>query len=233
LKVAVVGDSMAGSLASGLNPWANRRGDVVVDDLSTAGCPLSRGGDRRLPDGSDFEVRPECAWWNDPSSDRSVKLRQFAPDIVVVQDGMNEVPDRKLPSWPTYRRPGDPTFDSWLLNEYNAAVKVFTGNQAKVLFLNTVCADWETMGGAWADYETNGDGDARVAALGRTDQAVTVAGVQVEDFMGHLCPNGKFTQNVDGVSDARPDGYHLSPEASATVAERWLAPLALRAAGST
>ena len=40
---------------------------------------------------------------------------------------------------------------------------------------------------------------------------------------------GQFTDTVDGVSDARPDGYHLSTEAAYAVARDWLSPLALKA----
>jgi hypothetical protein len=157
------------------------------------------------------------------------KLAAFAPDVIVVQDGLNELLDRKLAQWPTYMHPGQPQFDSWLLNEYSSAVKTLeaTGNggKAKILFLNAVCVDWETVGGSFADYADNGDGDARVASLDHTSSAVAVDNATVVDYQSHLCPNGKFSSTVDGVANARPDGYHLSPAAGDAVAQRWLGPL--------
>jgi len=231
LKVAVVGDSMADGLAKGLDGWS-RTHNVVVYNLAVPGCPISRGGgDRRFPNGSSFPVQDLCAWWNDPSSDRSTKFASFSPDVVVMQDGMNELPDRKLPSWPDYRHAGDPRFDSWLLNEYSAAADTFTRRGATLLNLNAVCADWETMGNSWADYTKNSDGDRRVAALDQISRTMAATGTRLGDLNAELCPNGKFTQTVAGVEDARPDGYHLSDAAAAAVATKWLGPMVLQAAG--
>jgi hypothetical protein len=232
MRIAVVGDSMADGLAAGLKTWGTNRGDVDVYDLGQPGCPLARGGTRRLPDGRYLEIPDYCAWWADSTSETWQNLRKFAPDVVVIQDAMNEIIDRKLPSWPTWRHPGDPAYDTWLLDEYRGAIKAFASDY-KVVFLNAACADWDIYDeGTWTSW-SNGEGDLRVGALDRTDAAATAAtGVVAGDLEGHLCPNGKYSSTVDGVSDARPDGYHLSPEASATVAERWLGPLALRAAGS-
>ena len=232
-RIAVVGDSMADGLAAGLKTWGDRRGDVDVYDLGQPGCPLARGGVRRLPDGRYLEVPKYCSWWSDTTSETWQHLRDFAPEVVIIQDAMNEAIDRKLPSWSNWRGPGDPTYDTWLLDEYNHVLDAFA-SQYPVVFLNAACANWDIYDeGTWTSW-SNGQGDLRVAALDRTDAAATAANRVVGgDLNGHLCPNGKYSSTVDGVSDARPDGYHLSPEASATVADRWLGPLALRAAGAT
>jgi hypothetical protein len=232
LKVLVVGDSMARSLAAGLKSWAQSQGDVVVYNLSTSGCPLSAGGGtRRFSDGSEFVLHDYCDWWTDSTCERSKYAAQFDADVVVMQDGMNELPDRETAAWDNYRHPGQPSFDNWLLNQYSQAVNTFKANGATVLFLNAACADWIELGGAFLYYQDNGDGDNRVAAINRTTTATATTGVQIADFDGHLCPNGQFTQTVDGVNDARPDGYHLSAPASDAVSERWLGPLIRQAAG--
>ncbi|HET6963503.1 MAG TPA: acyltransferase family protein [Acidimicrobiales bacterium] len=229
LRVAVVGDSMADGLAYGLEKWASGRSDVVVYDLAIPGCPLSRGGNRRMPDGSSWSVATECGWWADPSSDRSQVLAQFRPNVIVLQDGMNELPDRKLPSWVTYEHTGEPTFDQWLLSEYQAALKVFTGNNSyhsKVLALNAVCANWDLLGGPFTGYD-NGSGDNRVTTLDTDSAELAVTGSQNVNYDSYLCPNGQFTQTVAGVQNGRPDGYHLSKAASLAVAEQWLGPMIL------
>src|SRR4051812_21023434 len=48
LKVAVIGDSIAGNLGQGLTIMASERNDLAVYNLALPGCPLSRGKLRRL-----------------------------------------------------------------------------------------------------------------------------------------------------------------------------------------
>jgi hypothetical protein len=45
----------------------------------------------------------------------------------------------------------------------------------------------------------------------------------------YLCPNGTYSDYVDGVPDGRPDGYHLSDEAAIRLADRLLGPAVLAA----
>ena len=229
LKVAFVGDSMAEDLADGFERWASAQRQGTAYNFGIPGCPLSRGGSHRTPDGNATPIQDGCDWWSDPSSNGWSAFVSVDPDVVVVQDGLNEVPDRKIPAWSDYKRPGDPQFDSWLLSEYSAVIKKVSSLGAKVLVLNAVCADWDLIGGAWSDYSIAGDGDNRVFALDRTDQGTTTAGAQMADFQSHLCPNGKFSQSVDGVNNARPDGYHLTSDAAEAVADRWLGPLVVQA----
>jgi hypothetical protein len=222
LKVAVVGDSMGRNLGEGLNEWSADRSDIVTYDLSIRACPIARGGVRRQGEGANFPSPPDCEWWAESDSDRLAALRQFNPDVVVMQDGMNEMLDRKLPSWPNYEHPGQPQFDSWLLGEYSAAIKIFKAKGAALLALNAVCADFEE-----APYVPPGEGPSRVAAMGRIDDGLSGQGAEPVDYESHLCPNGTYTENVDGVSDARPDGYHLSADAAFAVARQWLGPMLL------
>jgi hypothetical protein len=227
LRVAIVGDSMASNLGKGLKGWAESRGDVITYSVATLGCPLSRGGTRRSPTGDDWPVTEECEWWADPSSDRARYLSMFNPDVIVVQDAMNELPDRKLPQWNEYRHTGEPVFDRWLLDEYTALIDTVASDTTKVLFLNAVCVNWSLLGRGYEYYSADGEGDRRVQSLRATAAGVASAGATVADFFSHICPDGKFTQTVDGVDDARPDGYHLSDEASRAVADKWLGPLVL------
>ena len=227
LRVVVVGDSLANNLGTGLQDWAANRTDVVVYNLAIPACPISRGGARQLSDGSDFPVNGACGWWADAASARAEAFARFNPQVVVIQDGANELPDRKIPGWSSYRHTGQAQFDAWLLGEYRAAISTFTAGGARALALNAACADWETIGGGWAGYALNSDGDHRVASLDRTTSALAGYGATTGDLFGHLCPNGSFSDTVDGVSNARPDGYHLSRAAARAVATKWLGPLVL------
>lgn len=226
LRVAVIGDSMGHNLGSGLEAWSNGRDDVAVYNLGIAACPLSRGGTRQLADGTPWEVRAVCGWWANPSSDWYKAFVQFNPDVVVAQDGANEIPDRKVPGWSSYRHAGDPQFDSWLVSEYQSFSRAASLNgHASVMVLNAVCADWEMMGGPFAGYAANGEGNRRATSLDTVTDALAASGTQVVDYESYLCPNGQFTETVAGVPDGRPDGYHLSYDAAGAVAEQWLGPM--------
>ena len=220
---------MGANLGTGLSAWAHNRSDVVVYDLSINGCPLSRGGDRRWADKDVTPVPAACGWWADPSSDRATKLAQFAPDVVVIHDGLNELEDRKLASWPNYRNPGDPFFDSWLGGEYRALFAAVGTKTTKFLFLNAVCGDWQNFSPRIGDWG-NAEVDRRVQALDLSAESVATApNTTVVDYKTHLCPNGRFTQTVDGLANGRPDGYHLSDAAGEALATKWLGPLVMQA----
>jgi hypothetical protein len=176
-----------------------------------------------------------CGWWDDPTSAQSKAVVDFDPQLIVLQDGMNEIIDRQEPGTSTYRRPGDPLHDSWMRDEYQALFTRLGGAGRRFLLLNTVCADWEGLGDSWAPF-AGGEGDRRIslmnndyAALGAT----TSTPLTIGDLQSELCKNGKFQSTVEGVSDARPDGYHLSDEAADAVVARWLGPLALKTGGSS
>lgn len=222
LRVAVMGDSISTNLAFGLRAWSEGQ-RVTVYDLSFSACPFSRGGTRRLDNGELFPIPDGCDWWDDPTSERSRALAEFQPDVVILQDGTDELPDRKLDSWPSHRHPGDPTFDAWLRGEYSTLIRQYTKAGVDVLMLNSVCADWPRFQG-WGTY------GSRVDSLNATVfPAVAAEGARLADFNRRVCPTGKFSNTVEGIENARPDGIHFSDEASIALARRWLGPLVLEA----
>jgi len=228
VRIAVVGDSLADNLGGGLIAWSKTASNVVVKNFAKPGCPIGLGGMRRWPDGWEQQWNTSCEWWDHPDSTGMQQLNALNPQVIVVQDGMNELVERQLDSWPSYLRAGDPTFDSWLLSEYQRAIQTLnpTGNRT-VLFLNAVCANWNrTPHFQGFSPELN----SRVTALNRDyDQLHADTGVTIEDLRGNICPGGRYSDTVDGVSDARPDGYHLSTDAALAVATNWLGPLCLDA----
>ena len=219
LRVAVIGDSLADNLAGGLIAWAQERSDVVVYDLALPGCPLSLGGERRFSTERPFPVKRSCGWWSDWSSERRQAFNQFAPQVVVVEDGVNELFDRRLPDWPQWRAPGDPPFDEWLTQQYSDALANL--GEAEVLMVNTPCADWQRYG-TFADVN---DMDGRITAVNGDQQRVT--GISQADLRQRICPGGRYSDDVEGDPNGRPDGLHLSAQASYALARNWLGPLVL------
>ncbi|MEA3055773.1 MAG: hypothetical protein QOD30_1205, partial [Actinomycetota bacterium] len=212
LRVAVVGDSLGHNLGVGLDDWAQARGDVIVYNLAIAGCPLSRGGERRFDDSETFTIDPKCAWWDDQWSERSQNLVAFDPQVIVVSDGFNELLDRKLPEWEDWRRPGEPSYHQWLLSEYAAfvgAMRTLVGNDVQLLVLNAPCADFQRL----SNWRRVSAPEQRVMAL---DQSVYPVMVDTRhaDLFSEICPNGQYNDTLYGIDDARPDGVHLSRDAS-------------------
>ena len=229
LRVAVVGDSLAHNVAKGLAAWAQSRSDVVVYDLSISFCPLSRGGERRWEPNESFQVNPGCAWWNDPSSPRSVDFRAFAPNVVVDVAPYSELLDRLQPDWSSWREPANATYRQWLVNEYTTMFNDMQLNGAagvRFLTLNAPCADFSRPRG-WERVSHPGQ---RVTDLDQGFYPLLAQGAQ-GDLNAQLCPNGRYTDDLWGISDARPDGMHLNDAAGAELARRWLGPLVLQVGG--
>ena len=91
--------------------------------------------------------------------------------------------------------------------------------------LNVPCGDYGRQRG----WRRISDPEGRVRALDRGVYPFLEGG-QRGDLFGQLCPNGEYTDELWGIPDARPDGMHLSDEAAAELARRWLGPLVLETA---
>ena len=227
LRVAVVGDSIGVNLGQGLAAWSDSRADVAVYNLAVPACPISRGGERRISDTRPYPMHEYCGWWDDVDDERRRALQDFEPDVVVLQDGVSEVFDRRLPEWGEWRRPGQPSFDSWLVEEYRTAAGRWGGT---LLLTNAPCGDWDR----YAHFRELDDAELRVSAL-NLGVYNRVPGTRTADLHQRLCPGGQYRDDVEGVENGRPDGFHLSREASYALARNWLGPLVLDAgkAGST
>jgi peptidoglycan/LPS O-acetylase OafA/YrhL len=223
LKVAVVGDSLGNNLGAAMHTWAGQRTDVAAYNLAIPACPLSKGRQRRVGTSADkeFDVQPVCEWQDDPTSKWYKAFYAFDPDVVVTEDGVNETFDRKLPSWDDWRGPEDPRFDSWLVGEYQTVVDRWRNEGRMVLMLNAPCGDWQRY------FTEVSNPEQRVAALNSLVYP-SVGGVTVLDFFNRICPNGQYSDDVEGIPNARTDGFHFTTEAALAIATNWLGPLVLQ-----
>jgi peptidoglycan/LPS O-acetylase OafA/YrhL len=223
LKVAVVGDSLGNNLGAAMHTWAGQRTDVVAYNLAIPACPLSKGRLRRVGTSADkeFDVQPVCEWEDDPTSKWYKAFYAFNPDVVVTEDGVNETFDRKLPDWNDWRGPEDPRFDSWLAGEYQTVVDRWRGEGRMVLMLNAPCGDWSRY------FSEVSNPEQRVGALNSLVYP-SVSGVTVLDFFNRICPNGQYSDEVEGIPNARTDGFHFTTEAALAIATNWLGPLVLQ-----
>ena len=221
-KIAVVGDSLGTNLGTGLKAWAKNRTDVAVYALAIPACPISRGRERRLAPDKEFDVDPVCQWWDDPNNDRRKALEKFAPDVIVVEDGINEVFERRRDEWGGWRSAGQPQFDSWLAQEYQSAFNQWTSGGAAVLVANTPCGDWTQS------FQDVQNPEFRVSAVNAGYDRMT--GITQADFFNRVCPNGQYTDTVEGIPHGRTDGFHFTDEAATALAVNWLGPIVLQTA---
>ncbi len=224
LRVAIVGDSVGVNMGDALDSWSKERNDVAVLSLAIPGCPLSRGKNRRFSADYDFSVDPACAWWADPTSDRSKVLASFKPQVLVVLDGINEFFDRKPDGWDSWYQPEQPKLAQWIRNEYAASFSALAKPyNAKVIAVNALCGDWSR----YDTFSSMSAPDLRIRALNTTVYPL-LGNVTVADMFGRVCPNGQFSNTVEGVENGRPDGIHFSKDAGLALARNWLGPLILQ-----
>ena len=220
LRIAVIGDSVGENLATGLRLWGEPQG-IRVLDLTVRACPVSRGGQRRLAPGHMWPIPEDCDWWDDYETRNWFELQLFDADVIVVEDGLNELPDRRLDHWAAWMKPGDPVFDTWLVREYRSLIDTVAQRNIGLLLVNAPCADFAHAEG-WNKMTRP---DQRIRSLNTVVyRELATSASKVADLHAFACPGGEFSDVVGGVDDARPDGVHFTDEAAKRIAEKLLAP---------
>ena len=176
------------------------------------GCGISRGG--RLM--NEFKrAGDRCDNW--PTRWQAA-LEGFTPDVVVVLVSGWDTTDRTFPDWGDEPRPiGDEVYDAWLMSEYDAAIDLLTSRGARVVWLTSPCLAERGEGtGVWDPRRTRRLNEV----LARVEQRHADR-LDLVDLNAQVCPDGTFTNELEGMKGIRPDGAHLSDEAADWVAD-WL-----------
>jgi hypothetical protein len=217
-KVLVVGDSVAATMALGLER-AQSTDHIVMWNRAVLGCGISRGG----------EVLEGGEWTSQPSSCNNWPTRwgqyldQFHPDVVVMLVGAWDVLDRRVNGQEL--RIGTPEHDVYFLATINEAVDVLGSRGAHVVVLTTPYFNRPDLTVPdpvrWIEFDpTRVD---RINSLFRSwmsqnpDKNATLF-----DLNRFVSPGGHFADSVNGVN-LRDDGVHFSPSGADYVAD-WLAP---------
>ena len=211
VKVMVVGDSVAETLAVGLNTPARQMGIDLLNE-GTLGCGVVRGGPYEYF-GATHPDLSECATW--PQRWAGL-IRTHDPDVVFMVVGRWEVMDRVHDG--AWTRVGEPAFDAYLENELNTAVDVLTARGATVALATApyYLRGERPDGGRWPE-----DDPTRVDAFNKLIRDVAARHLQsvaIVDLGGHTSIGGRYTPYIDGI-EMRYDGVHFTP-----LADRWLAP---------
>jgi hypothetical protein len=211
----VVGDSIAFSLGTGMLDWSEQTGQAEVWDAGQIGCGVATGGEPTLHQNpcEDFRtLYPPI-------------VAQFRPDVAVMMTGAWDLGDRTFHGDAQPSSPGDPTFDGWMLDNYQDAVDILSAEGAAVVWLTGPCIEETERAGPFAGTSvfeperTEHLNDVIIPRLATENPDR----LRVIDLNEQLCPGGEYQETLYGVEGARPDGLHFSDEGSLAVAH-WLGP---------
>jgi peptidoglycan/LPS O-acetylase OafA/YrhL len=219
LKVLLVGDSLALTVAVGMAPYARAYG-IDLGGRSHTGCGVAIA----LPlldhgvVGDPFTNCPTWpTWWADD-------VDQLHPQVVGLVIGFWEVVDRSYQG--RWQHLGDPAFDAYETAQLERAVAILGSGGAKVaLFTAPYFSTGEQPGGQpWPQ-----DATGRVDELNRIIEAVArrdPGRVAVIPLHAFLDPGGHFTWTIDGKVVRQGDGVHTTLAGGAYLAPRVLPLLA-------
>ena len=219
LKVLIVGDSLALTVAVGIAPYARAYG-IDLGGRSHTGCgvaialPLDDHG----VIGDPFTNCPTWpTWWADD-------VRQLHPQVVGLVIGFWEVVDRYYEG--RWQHLGEPAFDAYETAQLDRAVAVLGSGGAEVaLFTAPYFSTGEQPDGQpWPQ-----DATSRVDELNRIIGDVArshPSRVVVVPLHRFLDPDGHFTWTIDGKVVRQGDGVHTTLAGGAYLAPRVLPLLA-------
>jgi peptidoglycan/LPS O-acetylase OafA/YrhL len=225
LKIMVVGDSFAMSIATGLQRWALTTGKAAVLDASITACGFGRGG-RNKGVGFNRTWSPECIR-RDATLTRDITT--FAPDLVFIAGGMWDVTDRLPPGFTHWTHVGDPAYDSYLTGELQHLAALASSHGARVVWADS--PHWNPIPGMIIFTGKGPYPEAQPARADRFNQILTTAlaglpNVGILDIAAWMRaqPGGELAPSL------RVDGVHFT-EASTNTVAAWLGPQLLTAAG--
>ncbi len=219
LKVLIVGDSLAITVAVGMARYAHSYG-IELGGRAHTGCGVAIA----LPlldhgvVGDPFRNCPSWpTWWADD-------VRQLHPDVVGLVTGFWEVVDRTYQG--RWQHLGDPAFDAYETAQLERAVQILSSGGAKVaLFTAPYFRTGEQPGGEpWPQ-----DATARVDRLNQLIEQVArrhPATVAVVPLHAYLDPRGHFTWSIGGKVVRQGDGVHTTLAGGTYLAPRVLPLLA-------
>jgi len=219
VRVLVVGDSLALTVAVGIAPWARAYG-IDLGGRSHTGCgvavalPLSDHGAVGDPFGN---CTTWPTWWADD-------VHQLHPQVVGLVTGFWEVVDRWYQG--RWQHLGDPDFDAYETAQLERAVAILSSEGARVaLFTAPYFRTGEQPdGGPWPQ-----DATARVDRLNQLIAQVAARHprtVTVVPLHALLDPGNRFTWTIGGEVVRQGDGVHTTLAGGAYLAPRVLPLLA-------
>jgi len=219
-RVAVLGDSVAQSIARGLGPVSYQSGLAISDD-SILGCGVTPSGPSRLA-GVEHPLGSDCVVWEQTWTGR---VQRDRPQVVVVQLGRHEVLDRQRDGRWTNILEAD--FAAYVAEQVDHSLDVAgrAGGAVAMLTAPYYRGSERPDGGQWPENDP-----ARVDRFNDIlrQSVARHPGVVLVDLGLRTNPAGRFASTVEGVP-MRVDGVHYTGQACAWFAP-WLVPQLRQAA---
>ena len=219
----VVGDSTVMRSAWGLTAWGMDNGNemVLVSGSAEAGCSIGDEGEVEYR-GERSALRGErCAVWKERLL-RSIELdreRYGRVDFAVVQSGLWDVADRRIPDHGEWVHIGQEVYDDYLRSEMQEVVDVLRDQGIVTVWLTSPIPDWTLVQPRLPDRppEFAPVRTERYNTMIRelADREQGVVAVDLEAYTSSL--------SRDALHRLRDDGIHWTPEGSRVIAE-WLGP---------
>jgi hypothetical protein len=217
--VVVAGDSTAEATGAGLAQWALERPDLAqVTLLAEPGCGFVRGGEYLVQDWVSPDER--CDRWLDLGLVEEVGRLQ--PDVVMLHTTSWDVLDRRWSG--TALTPLDAEFSDRIgLDFASITERLLEAGAGHVVWVREPVPNvfW------WGSGQTQEDPARHQVLYDAMDRiaAASAGNVSVIDLPAWLAARG-----LDLDREARPDGVHWSPGASARIAREFLGEELVRAA---
>jgi peptidoglycan/LPS O-acetylase OafA/YrhL len=210
-RVLLVGDSVAQSLASGLDNRIPGFGLVW-----SAGCRLIHGT-------LDFDNQySENCDWEDMFGSVVDRIR---PRYTIVLMGTWDLFNVRLPGTNTSVAPGDPRWNQAYARQLERLIRLLRRSGSDVVLLTIPCSGGGLLKGPAREFLHGAFDVNRVTAANAVMREVAAAHpghVHLLDLFSVVCPNGRFAGAINGVV-MRTDGVHFS-EGGARLVSGWLVP---------
>ncbi len=212
VRVLVVGDSIGLTAGAALRR-VQSQWRVELLNGGIAGCGIGPGSreadspDRSLP-GQDL-CSQWPVWWK-------TTVDRFRPDVVLFLSGRWETSDRYLDGKRV--RIGQPDFDQRLAASLDQGIGILSSDGARVGMLTTPCVEPRLRADGSVDPTSSAfrtavyNGLITDAVAHHPDVAETI------DLHAALCPDGQFTNDLQGTSVRDRDGVHIDPDAGPVLA---------------
>jgi peptidoglycan/LPS O-acetylase OafA/YrhL len=220
-RVLLAGDSIAVTLGfDAVRP--SQRKDIWLKGVARVGCGLLTGSP--ITGDTVGQSQDECRDW---PQEYAKGVRAYKPDVALLLIGGWEVFDRKIGG--RTLRVGTPPMEAELRKALDRARRVLTADGARLAILTTPCFSPSTRELGEFGEAARAD-PARVQWLNDVWRryAADHLDVTLLDLDAHACPNGAYTDTIDGVT-MRTDGVHFTLP-GARLLWKWLGPEVLRIA---
>jgi peptidoglycan/LPS O-acetylase OafA/YrhL len=201
VRVLIAGDSLALTLADALQR-TEQGYQVQIVNGGELGCGISQEN-RRLQ--GQFNAPPAaCATW---PARRTHAVAVDKPDLAALLVGRWEITDQFHNG--TWEHIGEPDFDAYLASELDQAIQVLSSGGAPVALITAPCMQTMESPDGSPYPESDPARLARFNELLVQAQARHPSNTTVVDLDSMVCPGGKYTTTLDGVTIRASDGIHF------------------------